>query len=99
LPQQIAGQDKSNKGDQNEKAREVKKPIVPQMLSPCTGGIAAAVSLVGMMMMFAHGMFKKLIISVGNAWHFYSQRSAYVSKIPYSITKLAVQIGSPLAKM
>ena len=53
-PGQAAGEDKRQQRDEKEYSGNVEKPVVPQMPPRRAGGIAFAMSFVGMMMMFAH---------------------------------------------
>jgi hypothetical protein len=48
-------QNKGNQGEQNEKTRQPKKPVVMQRLPARARWITSVVSFVGMMMMLAHG--------------------------------------------
>jgi hypothetical protein len=54
IPRQIAGKNKSQQGEQDEKSRDVKKPIVAQ--GPI-GRFTGSVAFVGVMMVFAHESF------------------------------------------
>jgi hypothetical protein len=71
LHTEVVRQDEAEQSDQDEKPRQIEKPIMTERLSPGAGGIARAMAFVRMMMVFTHGgTYTKKSANISRSSHF-----------------------------